>query len=182
MKRPWIVFFTQTGSEIVDLIHFFNIRPDCIITNKQSIDDVNPLLKEEIDSGRCIIRHIPGNPVVKDYLDALKEFKNPIITLHGYLRIIPKEICEKYEIYNLHPGLITEYPDLKGKDPQLRAFQKKYEIVGCVLHKVVPEVDSGEIIDSFRISVKGYGYERILAELKSVSIILWRKFLKDYVN
>lgn len=182
MKRPWIVFFTQTGSEIIDLIQYFNVRPDCIITNKQTTDDINPALKEEITSGKCKIVHLPSAPNTQDYLNVLKDYNNPIITLHGYLRIIPKEVCLKYEMYNLHPGLITEYPDLKGKDPQLRAFQKKYEIVGCVLHKVVPEVDSGEIIDSFRISVKDYNYERFIVELRSVAIILWRKFLKNYVN
>jgi len=182
MKRPWIVFFTQTGSEIIDLIQYFNVRPDCIVTNKQSIDDINPALKAEITSGKCNIVHLPSAPNTQDYLNVLKDYDNPIITLHGYLRIIPKDVCLKYEMYNLHPGLITEYPDLKGKDPQLRAFQKKYEIVGCVLHKVVPEVDSGEIIDSFRIGVKDYSYERIIVELRSVAIILWRKFLKPYVN
>ncbi|NDD52400.1 hypothetical protein EBZ39_00720 [bacterium] len=182
MKRPWIVFFSQTGTEIADLINFFNVRPACIITNKKSISDANPALQEEISSGRCKLIQLPQSPSVADYLNVLKEFKNPIITLHGYLRIVPKEICEKYEIYNLHPGLITEYPDLKGKDPQLRAFKNKYDIVGCVLHKVVPEVDSGEIVDSHRIFAKGYDYERLLVELRSIATILWRRFLTPYVN
>lgn len=182
MKRPWIVFFSQTGTEIADLINFFDIRPACIITNKQSIADINPALQEEIASGRCELVQLPASPSVSDYQKALKKFKNPVITLHGYLRIIPKEICEKYDMYNLHPGLITEYPDLKGKDPQLRAFKNQYEVVGCVLHKVVPEVDSGEIVDSHRIVAKGYDYNRLLVELRSIAIILWRKFLTNYVN
>ena len=34
----------------------------------------------------------------------------------------PGEVCEKRNIYNGHPGLITQYPQLKGKDPQQKAI------------------------------------------------------------
>ena len=74
-------------------------------------------------------------------------YENPIITLHGWLRIMPPEICNRYEIYNGHPGLITKYPELKGKDPQMRAWEGDYEFCGSVLHRVTEGVDEGEIIN-----------------------------------
>jgi len=64
------------------------------------------------------------------------------------LRIIPDDICKHYEILNLHPGLITRYPELKGKDPQWRVFDmfNLPSRVGCVIHRAVAEVDSGEVL------------------------------------
>ena len=63
------------------------------------------------------------------------------------MRILPmNELTGQLNIYNGHPGLIDEYPDLKGKDPQKIAFDLKMNRVGSVVHRVVQVVDSGEIV------------------------------------
>jgi folate-dependent phosphoribosylglycinamide formyltransferase PurN len=184
MKRPWIAFFSQSGSEIANLTRYFGHTPDCIVTNKQDLSDVHFLFKKDLEDKAYTVTHIPVKPTVEDYMSILKQYKNPIVTLHGYLRIIPAEICSKYEIYNLHPGLIDRYPELKGKDPQQRAIDGKYDIVGCVLHKVIPEVDCGKIIDSYPLIIKGRNHDvnSLTAELKNMALIMWGKFLKSYVN
>ena len=177
--RPWITFFSQTGSEIASLIAEYNRFPDAVITN--SIDDTNfcKELQECIKNG-CPLTFIPNKPTIENYFAVLDQYDNPLITLHGFLRIIPKEVCEKYEIYNLHPGLITEYPDLKGKDPQVKALEAGYPTAGCVIHKVIPEVDSGEIVESYAINVDGYSAARMFTELKYVGFVLWKQFFKNY--
>ena len=92
-----------------------------------------------------------NKPTLEEYEEALFYFPEAIITLHGWLRIMPPSICEKFKIYNGHPGLITDYPELKGKDPQERMFNDgNYTYYGSVVHKVVPEVDSGEIVSEVK--------------------------------
>jgi folate-dependent phosphoribosylglycinamide formyltransferase PurN len=178
-NRPWITFFSQTGSEIASLIDEYNRYPDAVITNCIDNSTFCKAMQKHIDEGCPLIR-IPQKPEVDDYENILMEYKNPLITLHGFLRIIPPDICKKYEIYNLHPGLITEYPELKGKDPQLKAFKLKHQTAGCVIHRVIPEVDSGEIKETYSINVEGYSIDRLYMELKHVGFILWKKFLKNY--
>ncbi len=179
-KQPWIVFFSQTGSEIGKLVTMRNIIPDCIITNRENMEGVDKHLLDIIKNG-CKLIHIPKKPAVDDYRKVLKQYKKPLITLHGFLRIIPPEICRKYEIYNLHPGLITEYPELKGKDPQKRTIEGDYRIAGCVIHKVIPEVDCGEIIDSYKIDITGFNFARLDADLRAAALILWNRFfIKKY--
>ena len=90
--------------------------------------------------------------VLEDYEEILMYFPEAIITLHGWLRIMPKEVCERFSIFNGHPGLITEYPELKGKDPQIRAFEGKYPVMGCVIHKVTAGVDEGKILKEIRFN------------------------------
>lgn len=179
MKYSWIAFFSQSGTEISNIISHTGVRPVAIITTRQHDEGLNPFLKQERDNGLTWIT-IPVKPMLKDYKTALKGFKNPLITLHGFLRIIPKEICKKYNIYNLHPGLITKYPELKGKDPQLRAVKAGHTTAGAVIHKVTPIVDDGEIVASHAINITGLSEEQVINDLHCLGSIMWYQFFKTY--
>jgi len=183
--RPWVTFFSQTGTEINNLCNALGIYPDAIITNKQTTDDINKdfltittFRTQKLN--RTILFTLPHKPSLENYFEVLSKFNNPVITLHGYLRIIPKEICEKYEIYNLHPGLIDKYPSLKGFNPQERAFIGGYKHAGCVIHKVVPEVDAGEILLSQGTSIEGLTLPQVYSKLHNVAFDLWKSLFQGY--
>src|SRR5690606_27392402 len=87
----------------------------------------------------------------KEIEEFLLEIEPTRILLIGYLRILSKKVCERHEIYNIHPADIVNHPELKGKDPIERVYQEdpahiKYDRLGVVLHKVIPEVDEGKIL------------------------------------
>ena len=172
----WVAFFSQTGSEIYEVSRQLNKYPDLIICNKQNnLDSINPNL-----IGKSPIIFSSSKPSVDDYLQWTKE--DDIITLHGWLRIVPGEVCAQRNMYNGHPGLITEYPELKGKDPQERAFQGKYKNAGCVIHEVVPEVDAGKILYEHVINIDGLTLDEVYSSLHTVSTNLWIDFLKEKFN
>lgn len=183
--RPWITFFSQTGAEINNLCNALGIYPDAVITNKQDTENINKDLLStttfrEHKLNRTVWYVLPQKPTAENYLQVLSAFDNPVITLHGYLRIIPKEVCEKYEIYNLHPGLIDKYPSLKGFNPQERAFVEGYKLAGCVIHKVVPEVDTGEILMSQGVDIEDLDLPGVYKALQGVAFDLWKSFFKAY--
>ena len=180
VNENWVAFFSQSGSELNNVIYHTGKIPAAIITNRQDDSNINPSLKLAKDEGLLNWITIPKNPELKDYKKALKPFNNSFITLHGYLRILPKEICKKYKIYNLHPGLITEYPELKGKDPQAKAVKLGHTVAGAVIHKVIPAVDEGEIIDSHAINIKGMNEEEVILALRALGSIMWYKFFDTY--
>ncbi len=174
-KKDWVVFCSQTGSEIVRLSKVLNKVPTQVVTNnfkKLSLETRRWFSQEGIT-----VSCIPFNPVVKDYID-LELTDNSLITLHGYLRIIPPSICEKYQIYNGHPGLITLYPELKGKDPQARAFENRYSLIGSVVHKVTAGVDEGEVLesDSVEIELGNTILNDYYTILQETSLNAWKKF------
>jgi folate-dependent phosphoribosylglycinamide formyltransferase PurN len=183
--RPWITFFSQTGTEIHNLSNELGIYPDLIVTNKLDLKDINKGLLHttqfrEQKLNKTILTFLPSKPVTSNYIKILNNFKNPLITLHGYLRIIPKEICEQYEIYNLHPGLINKYPSLKGFNPQERAFTSGYKEAGCVIHKVTPGVDEGEIVATGEIGIEGLALAQVYTELHDCAFNVWKNFLTEY--
>jgi len=95
---------------------------------------------------------------------------------------VPPDKCAKYNIYNGHPGLITKYPELKGKDPQQRAWHDlhKYDTVGSVVHRVVEEIDAGEVNTLSEISTANIlTLDEMYKALRSTSLIAWSSFLKE---
>ena len=173
MDRPWIAFFSQTGSEIVDIIERLGKQPDLIITNHRPSD------KREINKNLPYYSEVTNKPNLRELMFVCGLYKNPIITLHGWLRIMPPEICNKYEIYNGHPGLITKYPELKGKDPQMRAWNGDYKTVGTVLHRVTEGVDEGKIISSASFTKERLDIDKYFRILREMSSNLWVEFLRE---
>lgn len=183
--RPWVAFFSQTGTEINNICKSLGIYPDAIVTNRHNTDGINKDLMttttfREYKLNRTIWYMLPTKPTLENYQQVLSHFEKPVITLHGYLRIIPKGICEKYEIYNLHPGLINKFPELKGFNPQEKAFKEGYKIAGCVIHRVIPEVDAGEIIMSQGVSIENKNLNEVYETLHDTAFDLWKSFFTAY--
>ncbi len=180
--KPWIAFFSQTGAEIADIAESLNKWPDRIITNERPdhLRTIDPRIEEK---GYFTMSN---KPTLEEYEDLLVYFPKAFLTLHGWLRIMPPSICEKFYIYNGHPGLITEYPELKGKDPQIRAFEGinegKYNIAGAVLHRVTAGVDEGRIIMEERFNTFQVELEDLFRILRDRSLYMWVNFLKKALN
>ena len=171
-----IALFSQTGTEIVDLIRS-GVVPDVVIHNHKlsSTHTINRDLAR-LCSYRLFSLPYEHSKDVKALRAMLGDPKECYITLHGWLSIVPKEICEEYDIYNGHPGLITEFECLKGKDPQVKAFNGKYSRIGSVIHHVTPGVDEGIVVFSHGIENKCTTLDEMFSVLKSISLNLWLDF------
>jgi len=173
--RPWIAFFSQTGSEIVEVSKILGRWPDRIITNKRP----DRLRKINQDIPLHLLMWTENKPELHEYDWLMRNFDNPIVTLHGWLRVVPEDTCRKYEIYNGHPGLITKYPELKGKDPQYRAWEGNYRSAGCVIHRVTAGVDEGEVLMERESIHKQLSRNEIFRILHDTSVEMWGEFLQD---
>ena len=171
-QNQWVTFFSQTGTEIVDISKKLDRWPDKIITNERP-EHLRKINKELLE--REII-YLPNKPTADDYDAVLQD--NALVTLHGWLRVVPPSICDKHLIYNGHPGLITKYPELKGKDPQVRAFEGKYPTAGAVIHKVVAGVDEGKIILEEKFNTYGLDLDGLFRTLRDRSLHMWAQFLR----
>lgn len=173
--RPWVTFFSQTGSEIVQISEALGRWPDMIISNRRPTGarTISPALPKDR------LYFTSNKPEAYEYLHYLRQTKDPIVTLHGWLRVLPEEVCNSYETYNGHPGLITRYPELKGKDPQMRAFEGDYNTGGCVIHKVTPGVDEGEILMEREIGIRLLDLDGLFRTLHKTSVNMWIEFLKE---
>lgn len=170
-KAGWIALFSQTGSEIVGVSNALGYQPSLVLTNNMDEDKWHPDMQ--------------SYNVVKFKHDDIMAFirydiePSWIITLHGYLRILPESICNEFNIFNGHPGDIVTYPILKGKDPQQKALDLKLPSTGTIIHRVIPEVDAGQILRIQTCSIEeGETLDSLCTKLKFMSIQLWTDFIK----
>ena len=170
----WVVFFSQTGSEIADIAESIGRWPDRIITNErpEHLRTVDPRIEKK---GYFTFSNKPS---LDEYSELLMYFPEAIITLHGWLRVVPPEICERHKIYNGHPGLITKYPELKGKDPQIRAFEGDYQTGGCVIHEVTAGIDEGKVLMKEEVNIENLDLDGLFRILRDRSLFMWSNFLE----
>jgi len=173
--KPWITFFSQTGAEIADISEALGRWPDVIVTNErpEHLRTIDPRIEKQ---GYFTWAN---KPTEEDYIELLEKYPDAIVTLHGWLRVVPEYVCERSKIYNGHPGLITEYPELKGKDPQIRAFEGKYPVAGAVIHKVVAGVDEGRVLMEERFNAHNLDLDDLFRILRDRSLYMWHSFLKE---
>lgn len=204
MSKRWVALFSQTGSEINDISKRIGRYPDLCITNRSRMvllqQQTTGVINSELYNCSCLLDSpnqppVGGNfrnktsiiftgsianPTISQYLAYIGHNDDTIVTLHGWLRIVPPEVCKVYEMYNGHPGLITKYPELKGRDPQKRAWLGKYQTAGTVIHRVTPGVDEGPVLLQNEIDISGCRSEaEVFTELKTASLELWTTFFYE---
>lgn len=183
MTDKWIAMFSHTGSEIARLSKRLGRSPDKIITNLQpGSANISKDLTGDITFAN-------NKPTAADYRRLFSS--GDIITMHGWMRIIPGSICREHNIYNLHPGLCTIYPELRGKDPQKRVFEnsatveggtREYSRVGCVLHQAAEEIDFGRTIMERSTGNCYSGPSHLSEALKDMAVDMWEEFLNYKIN
>ena len=188
----WVAFFSQTGSEIVNISRAINRWPDLVVTNKQDDKTTHVELVQRVRQKDTELLTLPNWPKEIDYLNVAdvlgysildeKWQDEVLITLHGYLRILPPDFTKSSTIYNGHPGAIHIHPELKGLNPQKKAWKENHIRVGCVIHKVIPELDDGPIVEKCLINNNFETFIDFLDALHVASSELWINFLNERLH
>lgn len=173
-----IILISRSGSTASKLLNQLSL-----VERNQVKVISNNFATEKLDS--FFIYHHPIEfKKHKEIEKFLLEIEPTKILLIGYLRILGKEVCERHEIYNIHPADIVNHPELKGKDPIERVYEKdltyiQYPKLGVVLHKVTSKVDEGPIL-----YLETFPRPKTIAEayLKSdeIAVNLWKKLLDSF--
>lgn len=169
----WVAMFSQTGSELRAICDKLGFEPTTILCNNMKIS------KDEIRN------KFPQSVVVFNKSSVFYEsFNTPdtlpyFITLHGWLRIFPPELCNKYEVYNGHPGGIIDFPELKGINPQQKAIDLGLPFTYNVLHKVIEGVDEGEVIACSPDLPVINDLDYMIKTLRDDAVDMWVEFLKE---
>lgn len=164
----WVALFSQTGNELGEVIKKLGKHPHAIFCDKKRADwhpSIDPKAVSLIDHD-SITRTLKCLPA------------HTFVSLHGYLRIIPNESI-KEQMYNVHPGDIESFPQLKGIHPQRKALDLKLPSTGVVIHKVTDELDGGAIVSRRNYVIKSDETEMSLVNnLRDQAIDMWVDLLK----
>ena len=183
----WIALFSHSGKEIADLSEALGFRPKVIFTDNLDANKWD----SRLITGHNVSIPFEGDFSVKGVRETIyKDLRDEkydsklLITLHGFMGIIPKDLCESRFIINGHPGLSHIYPDLIGKDPQEKVATNisRYPMIGSIVHKVSPEIDSGELFSMAGVLNPCHTREDVYNTLRDTSLLAWKCFFRGYIN
>ena len=118
------------------------------------VDRECPAIKIAKENG--ISKKVLGKSFFEEF-EKIVPIDTNLIVLAGFLPIIPKWICEKWErkIINIHPSLLPKYggKGMYGVKVQEAILRNHEKYAGCTVHYVDSEIDTGEIIAQKKILV-----------------------------
>lgn len=142
MKKVTILG-SGNGSNFEAIVKYFsnkNIEFTCVSDKKDSF------IHKRAEKQGIKSHYIPFS----ETYDFLKTKSQDLIVLAGYMRILPTEIIENFEMINIHPSLL---PSFKGTKSIERAYNSGVKITGVTVHYVSQEVDSGKIIAQVPVKI-----------------------------
>jgi folate-dependent phosphoribosylglycinamide formyltransferase PurN len=84
----------------------------------------------------------------------IEPFAPDLCVLAGYMLIVSAELCQKYDMINLHPAP-PGGPTGSWQEVIWALIQNKAETAGAMMHLVTPELDRGPVISYCLFSIKG---------------------------
>lgn len=84
----------------------------------------------------------------------IEPFAPDLCVLAGYMLIVSAELCQKYDMINLHPAP-PGGPTGSWQEVIWALIQTKAETAGAMMHLVTPELDRGPVVSYCLFSIKG---------------------------
>jgi phosphoribosylglycinamide formyltransferase-1 len=84
----------------------------------------------------------------------IEPFAPDLCVLAGYMLIVSAELCQKYDMINLHPAP-PGGPTGSWQEVIWMLIQNKAETAGAMMHLVTPELDRGPAVSYCLFSIKG---------------------------
>ena len=84
----------------------------------------------------------------------IEPFAPDLCVLAGYMLIVSAELCQKYDMINLHPAP-PGGPTGSWQEVIWALIQNKAETAGAMMHLVTPELDRGPVVSYCLFSIKG---------------------------
>lgn len=84
----------------------------------------------------------------------IEPFAPDLCVLAGYMLIVGAELCQKYDMINLHPAP-PGGPTGSWQEVIWALIQNKADTAGAMIHLATPELDRGPVISYCLFSIKG---------------------------
>jgi len=129
---------------LFELVRSYNIPLVCLSHKKFKT------AKEEEDLG---IKKEWRIKYDKEVNKKIEPFAPDLCVLAGYMLIVSAELCQKYDMINLHPAPPSG-PTGSWQEVIWTLIQNKADTAGAMIHLATPELDRGPVISYCLFSIK----------------------------
>jgi len=101
----------------------------------------------------------------REIMARLQNFHPDLCVLAGYMLIAGPEMCQKYDMLNLHPAA-PGGPTGTWQEVIWRLMESGAEETGAMMHLVTPELDKGPVVTYCTFPIRGEPFDKYWVEIK----------------
>ncbi len=101
----------------------------------------------------------------REAMNRLQDFHPDLCVLAGYMLIVGKEMCRRYNMINLHPAA-PGGPAGTWQEVVWQLINSEAQETGVMMHLVTPELDKGPPVTYCTFSIRGKPFDRYWQEIK----------------
>jgi folate-dependent phosphoribosylglycinamide formyltransferase PurN len=101
----------------------------------------------------------------REVMGRLQDFHPDLCVLAGYMLIVGKEMCRRYNMINLHPAA-PGGPTGTWQEVIWQLIETNTEQTGVMMHLVTPELDKGPPVAYCTFPIRGEPFDRYWRELE----------------
>ncbi len=105
----------------------------------------------------------------REVMNRLQGFHPDLCVLAGYMLIVSKEMCQRYNMINLHPAA-PGGPTGTWQEVIWQLIESEAEETGVMMHLVAPELDKGPPVTYCTFPIRGKPFDRYWAEIKGKNL------------
>lgn len=101
----------------------------------------------------------------REVMKRLKDFHPDLCVLAGYMLIVGREMCQRYNMINLHPAA-PGGPAGIWQEVIWQLIRARARETGVMMHLVTPELDQGPPVTYGTFSLRGEPFDKYWAEVE----------------
>jgi phosphoribosylglycinamide formyltransferase 1 len=119
----------------------------------------------------CAIKDINKRRILFDrhVIDRISHYQLDICVLAGYMLIVGEEMCEQYDMVNLHPAL-PNGPKGSWQEVIWELIEKKENASGVMMHLATTDLDRGPVITYCKYNLSGNKLDKYWQEIENKPI------------
>ncbi len=105
----------------------------------------------------------------REVMNQLKGFQPDLGVLAGYMLIVGKEMCRRYNMINLHPAA-PGGPTGTWQEVIRQLIERGTKESGAMMHLVTPELDKGPVVTYCTFPIRGKPFDKYWQEIKGQAV------------
>jgi phosphoribosylglycinamide formyltransferase-1 len=105
----------------------------------------------------------------REVMKRLEDFQPDLCVLAGFMLITGPQMCQKYDIINLHPAA-PDGPAGTWQQVIWKLIESGADMQGVKMHVAIPELDMGPTATYCLFSIRGKAFDRHWDEIKGKSV------------
>ena len=104
----------------------------------------------------------------REIMARLQGFQPSLCVLAGYMLIVGRKMCQKYDMLNLHPAA-PGGPTGTWQEVIWQLIDSEAKETGAMMHLVTPELDKGPVVTYGTFPIRGEPFDKHWAEIRGYS-------------